>query len=407
MRILIYGINYYPELIGIGKYTAEMSEWFAGRGHQIEVITAMPYYPEWKTRENYKRKFWHTEIIKGVKVHRCPIYIPKNVNGKTRIIHDFSFLLSSSLFWISSFFKNYDAVITIYPPLISGFFPTLYKTIRRKTIIFHVQDLQVDAAKELGIIKNKSLLHILEKIEKLWFNHATYVSSISAGMKERILKKGVPAEKYFSLPNWVDTDIIKPQEKDVAYLKELGFGENDKIILYSGSMGEKQGLETILNVATRFVERKDIFFVLAGEGMMKEKLLKEATEKKLSNVKFLKLQPSHKLPAFLNLADIHLIIQKKVASDLVMPSKLTGILASGGVAIITAEEKSNLYKMLNEEHAAILIEPENETLLFCAIQETIDNQNLEIRFNARKFAEKNISINSILLQLEKFLQNIV
>jgi colanic acid biosynthesis glycosyl transferase WcaI len=406
MRLLIYGINYYPELIGIGKYTAEMCEWLAARGHQIEVITAMPYYPEWKTHKDYKGKFWQTEMIKGVKVHRCPIYVPENVNGKTRIIHDFSFLLSSSFFWISCFFKSYDAVITIYPPLISGFFPMLYKTLRRRPVIFHIQDLQVDAAKELGIIKSRSLINILERTEKIWFKHSTYVSSISAGMRERILKKGVPAEKYFSLPNWVDTDIIKPQQKDTAYMKELGFGEDDKIILYSGSMGEKQGLETILHVASSFTERKDIFFVLAGEGMMKEKLSKEAAEKGLHNIKFLKLQPNHKLSAFLNLADIHLILQKKVASDLVMPSKLTGILAAGGLAIVTAEEKSNLYKMLNEGHAAILIEPENETLLTRTIQENIDNQNFEIRSNARKFAEENISVHSILLRLEKFIQNL-
>jgi colanic acid biosynthesis glycosyl transferase WcaI len=407
MRLLIYGINYYPEVIGIGKYTAEMSEWLAERGHQVEVITAMPYYPEWKTHKDYKKRGWYTEIIKGVKVHRCPIYIPKNVNGKSRIIHDFSFLLSSALFWISCFFKSYDAVITIYPPLISGFFPTLYKIIRRKPMVFHIQDLQVDAAKELGIIKNKTLINILEKTEKIWLRYATFVSSISMGMRERILKKGVPAEKYFSLPNWVNTDIIKPQQKDVAYLKELGFRENDKIILYSGSMGEKQGLETILNIAGTFIERKDLFFVLAGEGMMKEKLLKEAIERNLCNVKFLKLQPYNKLPAFLNLADIHLILQRKVASDLMMPSKLTGILAAGGLSIVTTEEKSDLYKILNEANAAILIEPENETLLIRAIQKNIDGENIEIRSNARKFAIENISIDAVLLQMEKFLQNIV
>jgi colanic acid biosynthesis glycosyl transferase WcaI len=403
MKLLIYGINYYPELIGIGKYTAEMSEWFAARGHQVEVITAMPYYPEWETHKDYKKKIWFTEIIKGVRVHRCPIYVPKNVTGKTRILHDFSFLFSSAFFWIRCFFKNYDAVITIYPPLISGFFPTLYKRLRRKPMIFHIQDLQVDAAKELGIIKNKRLINILERTEKIWLRNATCISSISIGMQERILKKGVPIEKYFSLPNWVDTELIKPQKKDIAYLKELGFRENDKIILYSGSMGEKQGLETILNVAEKFVDRKDLVFALAGEGMMKEKLLKEAIERNLRNVKFLKLQPFDKLPAFLNIADIHLILQKKAASDLVMPSKLTGILAAGGLAIVTTEEKSNLFKILKDASAAILIEAENEKLLTVTIRENIDNQNPEMRANARKFAERNIGIDSILTGFEKFL----
>ncbi|MFL5731032.1 MAG: WcaI family glycosyltransferase [Cytophagaceae bacterium] len=404
LKLLVYGINYSPELIGIGKYTGEMCQWLAARGHEVEVITAMPYYPEWKTHDKYRGRFHFTEIIEGVKVHRCPIYVPKNVKGSTRVLHDFSFMISSAWFWLGSLFKSYDAVITIYPPLVSGLFPSLYKLIRRKPMIFHIQDLQVDAARELNIIRSKFFLAILEKTEKLWIRQASYVSSISEGMKERILRKGVPAEKYLDIPNWVDTDKIKPQAKDMKYLQELGFSKTDKIVLYSGSIGEKQGLEMILEVAEALKERKDVFFVLAGEGMMKEKLQKDALKKGLSNMKFLPLQPYEKLSRFLSIADLHLVLQKKAASDLVMPSKLTGILAAGGIAIVTAEMNSKLYGLLNKHDAAVLIEPESSNALEEAIRRNLDSKPDEIGQNARTYAETNLSINSSLLPLEEILR---
>src|SRR4030095_13848610 len=99
MKIAVYGINYSPELTGIGKYTGEMATWFAEQGHEVHVITAMPYYPEWKVHEKYKRKLWFSEYIKGVKVFRCPLYVPKKITPLRRIIHEFSFLLSVLPVW--------------------------------------------------------------------------------------------------------------------------------------------------------------------------------------------------------------------------------------------------------------------------------------------------------------------
>jgi colanic acid biosynthesis glycosyl transferase WcaI len=404
LKLLVYGINYHPELSGIGKYSAEMCAWLAARGHDVEMITALPYYPAWKINKAYQGKLWHSEIIQGVKVHRCPLYVPSKVTGASRMLHEMSFMLSSSLFWFSRFFRSYDAVIAIYPPLAIGFFPVLYKMLRGKTFIMHAQDLQVDAAKELGLIKNKSLLNILEKIEKFYFKKARIVSSISEGMKNRIILKGLPVEKYFSMPNWVDTEFIKPLNYDPSYKKKLGFNPDDRIILYSGNMGEKQGLEVILNVAASFADQKNLYFVLAGEGMMKKKLMEEAGQRKLHNIRFMDLQPYEELPDFLAIAEIHLVLQKKVASDLMMPSKLSGILSAGGLAIVTAEPNTTLYNLLTEYRMAILIESENETALQGAIQKALTNSgNHELKINARKFAEKKLNINTILLPFEKLL----
>jgi len=121
MKILICGINYAPDLTGIGKYTGEMGSWLAKNGHTVEVITGMPYYPQWQINSTYKKRWWHKEYIDGVKVYRCPLYVPRKVSSFKRIVHEFSFVLSTLPVWIKKLFSpKYDIVISISPPFSFG-----------------------------------------------------------------------------------------------------------------------------------------------------------------------------------------------------------------------------------------------------------------------------------------------
>jgi len=405
MRILVFGINYAPELTGIGKYTGEMCEWLAQQGHQVEVITSMPYYPEWKVRKAYQGRWWFTETINNVKVRRTVFYVPEKVTGATRMVHEFSFLLSSSVWWFKALFKKYDLVISPYPPLIIGIWPYLYSLFNKTKWVFHIQDLQVDAARDLGLIKNNRLLNILEQIEKFFLRKSDYVSSISEGMKKKILEKGIPVEKYIMLPNWVDTNFIRPVSKADSLRGELGFEQKDIIILYSGNMGEKQGLEAVIPMAKFFADRLDVKIVLAGEGAAKERLMRETESNNLKNISFLPIQPYEKLSAFLAIADFHLVLQKKAASDLLLPSKLLSILSAGGCAVVTAVENSSLYNMIAETNAGWLAEPENTEDLIRILEKAINStsENGLKKENARKYALKHLNKDEI---LEDF-QNVI
>jgi len=402
MKVLIYGINYTPELTGIGKYTGEMGAWLAKNGNEVDVITAMPYYPQWEKASAYKGNIWFTENIGGAKVKRCPLYVPKNVTGATRMIHEFSFLLSSSLYWIAALFKSYEIIITPYPPLIIGFWPFIYKIFHPKaTWVFHIQDLQVDAARELGLIKNQRLLSVLTKLELFWLKKADRISSISAGMKARILAKGVAEEKYTMLPNWAETEIVKPISRELSLRRELGISDDKKVVLYSGNLGEKQGVDMIIDAAKAFNDNTGVLFVIAGEGASKVRLQEYAHQKNVSNVLFLPLQPYSKLTSFLAIADIHLVLQKKSAADLVLPSKFMSILSAGGVAVVTAEKDTSLYEMIHEHQLAHICEPDN-VLAFIGLLETSLNQNNSaVSIRARAFAEANLSIDAILKQFQK------
>lgn len=407
MRILIYGINYAPELTGIGKYTGEMATWLAGQGHDVSVVTAMPYYPEWEVHKSYKGKLWHKEMLDGVKVYRCPLYVPKNVTSVKRIIHEFSFLASILPIWFLTLFQQkYDVVFCISPPFHLGLLPLLYARIRGSKFINHIQDLQVDAAKDLGMIKNKRFLDIMFSTEKYIFDTGDFVSTISTGMQRKISEKYIDEDKLFLFPNWVDENAIYPLTKDQSLRREFGINNDDKIILYSGNLGEKQGLEIIIEVARSFTKRKDVHFIISGTGGGKERLIRMAEEHNLKNIKFYPLQPYEKLSALLAMADIHLVLQKKSASDLVMPSKLTGILAAAGCALVTAPPGTSLYHIIHRHQMGILVEPESAE----ALREGIENalsMNLDVvRNNARRYAEKYLSKNGILREFEEKLTTI-
>lgn len=407
MKILVYGINYHPELTGIGKYTGEMCAWLAAQGHQVEVITAMPYYPQWKIDKQYEGKKWFTETIQNVTIRRSPLYVTQKVNAKNRIIHEFSFLISSKLHWITSLFRKYDVVISVYPPLIIGLFPLIYNFIHKKPWVFHIQDLQVDAAKELGMIKNPLILKILFKLEKYFLHHSTRISSISPGMKRKILSKGFPESKYLSLPNWVDTVFIKPMPPEQSLRTRLGFGIEEKIVLYSGNLGEKQGLEIIIQAAELLKDKAHLRFVIAGEGAAKSRLEEMAKEKQLRNIFFMSLMPYKDLPAFLNTADIHLVLQKKEASDLVLPSKLSTILSVGGVSVVSAVKGTTLFDLVKDNNLGMVIEPESFVALANAISELVEMQVDQIKINARNYALQNLSIDQILGNFEEELKNLI
>jgi colanic acid biosynthesis glycosyl transferase WcaI len=402
MRILIDGINYTPELTGIGKYTGEMGAWLAKNNHTVDVICAIPYYPEWSKKEAYKGKWWFKESIADATVHRCPLYVPKNVTGATRMIHEFSFLTSSSFYWIRFLFKKYDLVFSPYPPLIIGFWPWLYKIFHPKaTWVFHIQDLQVDAARELKLIQNKTLLHTLEKLESFWLKKCDYVSSISTGMRNRILSKGITASKYIMLPNWAETEIIKPLPTSESLRAELDIPLDSKVILYSGNLGEKQGVEMLIDAAYQFKTIPNILFVIAGEGASKLKLIEYAASKHIDNILFLPLQPYSKLASFLAIADIHVVIQKRSAADLVLPSKFMSILSAGGIALVTAEPNTTLYEMIATNQLAYLCEPENTDAFVQNLKKILVEDSAHMAIRARKYAEEQLSIDGILTEFTK------
>ena len=404
-RLLLIGGNFLPEQTGIGKYNGEMMKWLAAGGYDCSVITSYPYYPQWKVQEPYtKSKNWYKKEVmqeegwKGkITIYRCPQFVPAKPSGKTRMLLDFSFAMSA-FFQLLTLLprKKFDVVMSVVPPFHLGLLAILYKKLRGAKVFYHVQDMQIEAARDLNMIKSPKLINLLFKMERYILKHADIVSSISDGMMSKIQQKA--GKDIFFFPNWVDVTLFHPLEERMLLKTEYGFAATDKIVLYSGAIGEKQGLEAILHAAAKLPELK---FLICGSGPYKEKLEHLKADMGLENVIFFPLQPFERFNHFLNMADVHLVIQKGNASDLVMPSKLTTILAVGGLALVTANNGTSLHKLVSTHNMGIVVDAENQEALNEGIIRSMNDNAIEMARNGRLYAETYLSVGKIMSRFEE------
>jgi colanic acid biosynthesis glycosyl transferase WcaI len=405
MNILIYGINFFPELTGTGKYTGEMAFWFAENGHNVKIITAPPYYPEWHIHKEYSALKYKSQKLGASNIIRCPLYIPEKLSTIKRLIHLSSFAITSFFPLMMQLFWKPDVIIVIVPTLLCVPAAKLLSFFTKSKFILHVQDYEIDAMLGLGMANRSWFTKLAKLFEMACLKSADSVSSISNTMLKNALLKGVEKKRLIFFPNWSEIERFNNVEDvHVANLRDnLKLAIDKKIILYSGNIGEKQGLEIVIDVAERLKE-DNYLFVLIGQGAGKEKLECTVKHKNIKNIVFRPLQSYEKLPALLKLADCHLVIQKKGAADAVLPSKLTNILAVGGNAVITAEKDTELGQLCeNNPGIAVLVEPESIDSLLNGIVKalTLPAYNSLAQSYARNFLDKNAILIDFISNISK------
>jgi colanic acid biosynthesis glycosyl transferase WcaI len=397
-RILIYGINFPPEQIGIGKYTGEMAAWLAGRGDELRVVTAPPYYPEWRVRAGYAGSGFRTEQWQGMKVWRCPVWVPDRPTGAKRILHLLSFALSSAPAVLRQAFWRPDVVWAVAPSLMCAPAAWLAARLSGAKAWLHVQDLEVDTAFELGILRHAWIRVLVLRVERWLLRRFDRVSTISTRMSKKLIAKGVPAARVRVVENWVNLDSVVPINGPSALRSDLGVMADTCVVLYSGNMAEKQGLDIVVEAARLLRERHHITFILCGEGPARAWL--ERLSAGLPNIRFLALQPVERLNELLNLADIHLLPQRAEVADLVMPSKLTNMLASGRPVVSTAAPGTQVDELVRQ--CGIVVPPGDVDSFARAIELLAENssQRKELGRRGREYAESNWGRDEILTRFE-------
>jgi colanic acid biosynthesis glycosyl transferase WcaI len=375
MRILVVGINYAPDLVGVAKYNTELCEELVCHGHDVQVVTAPPYYPEWSIPPAYRTWHYRSEEINGVSVIRSPVYVPRKPSGARRLVHHASFAMTS--FWpvlFASVRWRPEVIFSVAPSLLSAGFSAWVARRTGAVSWLHLQDFEVDAAFDLGLLSNRWLRALMIGIERKILGSFNCVSTISPQMVERLVSKGVDKEKVCQIRNWTDTEQITPGIRNPRFRRErLHLDDAHFIALYSGTMSNKHGLEIVLDAA-RSLDRagSNIRFVLCGDGPQKGML--QGLAAGLSNVQFLGLQVGESFVELLKTADVHLVPQKAGALDLVLPSKLGGILASGKPVIVMAEPGSGLATEV--AGAGLVIPPGKSDALAKAVRALADNPDL-------------------------------
>jgi len=448
MRILIHSLNFAPELVGCGKTTGEMADWLAARGHDVRVVTAPPFNPEWRVAPGfwswqYSRSDYvlqsqsrisarelvparassgtHRSLGAGVllaelphsgdgisicetttgrlTVSRCPVWVPRQPSAPRRILHLASFAIASFPVMLRQIRWKPEVVMVMEPTLFCAPAALLAGRFCGARTWLHVLDFEVDAGFELGMLKWAAVKHTAAWVEKKIMSAFDRVSTISEKMLAKLVQKGVRPSACLLFPNWVDTDVIFPLEQPSPFRAELGIPPNDVVALYSGTMARKQGLEVLAEAARRLARRENLRFVFCGEGPGKPILANLTSE--LSHVHWIPLQPFERLNDLLNLADIHLLPQKADAADLVMPSKLTGMLASGLPVVATSPPDTQLAQVV--EGRGIVVEPGDAAALAGAIEQLADAPGLRERLgrNAREYALSALEKERVLSQFEQ------
>lgn len=408
MRILVCSLNYEPELTGIGKYSGEMSRWLANAGHEVRVVTGFPYYPQWSIQEGYSAGWYFSERVGGVRIARCPLWVPEKPSGLKRLVHLASFAISSFPALLRNFFWRPDVVWVVAPAFFCVPGALLASKVLGAKSWVHIQDYEVDAAFDLGMLKGARLKRGALAVERWLLRGFDRFSTISRRMHQLALSKGVSENKAVLFPNWVDLDAISSgsvRTDHGAYRTELSIPGNAIVALYSGNMGAKQGLEILAEAAKALKSQVGLYFVFCGNGAGRADL--ELRAAGLPNVRFLDLQPLERLGELLGTADIHLLPQRADAADLVMPSKLTGMLASGKAVVATAHPGTEVAVVV--EGCGLAVPPDDVRAFSEAISRLAQDNVLRETFGkaGRHYAEQNLDKNAVLKRFELELQRLI
>jgi colanic acid biosynthesis glycosyl transferase WcaI len=375
-----------------------MAQWLAAQGHDVRVVTAPPYYPAWAVSPGYSALAYRREPWQGVDVWRCPLWVPRKPTGLRRLLHLISFAVTSVPALIAQWRWKPDVVWMAAPAFACAPGALAMARLMGAPAWIHIQDYEVDAAFELGLLKGDRLRKTVSAVEQGLLRRFDRVSTISGRMLERARDKGVATMRLRSLPNWVDISAVRPLDRPSAYRAELGIAPDAVVALYSGNMGAKQGLEVLSGLAQALRRRPDIQFVFCGEGSGRAPL--EHACNGLSNVRFLNLQPLERLPELLGLADVHLLPQRADAADLVMPSKLTGMLSSGRPVVAGARPETELGQVVTQ--TGLLAMPDDAQSFADAVEKLADAPAMRaaLGLRAREWAEQNLARDSVLRQFE-------
>lgn len=404
MIFVMYSVNYSPELTGIGKYNGELAPVLASNYIDTHVLTAPPYYPEWRISAGFYNKYLTLKDSTGITVHRCPLYVPTKVTTVKRLVHLSSFAITSAFRLFSLWRVKPDVLFLVQPTLFCAPFALLFCKLRGTKSILHVQDYEIDAMFGLGLGQSGFIKKVVKGIERWLMSKFDVVSSISYSMLDNARKKGVPEEKLLFFPNWADTNFVHPDVDSSALRAEWGFAEEDKIVLYSGNLGQKQGLEIVIDAALAFKDQPHVKFVIIGSGAYRDTLEQMALDNGISNIQFKPLQPWELVPQILVMADVHLVVQKKGVADAVLPSKLTNILAAGGHALVTAEQSTELGK-ISALYPGIyqLVEPEDSAAFIQGLATLLATDTKATNQLARHYAVENINKDKV---IQRFIQNL-
>jgi putative colanic acid biosynthesis glycosyltransferase WcaI len=405
MRIHVIGINYWPEATGISVFSTGRAEYLAAQGHDVTMCTAMPYYPQWRIPDQYRGFRFRNEERGGVRILRCPLYVPSAVTALRRVLHEASFVAAA--FVRSLFCRRPDILVVVSPPLGLAIVAAILARVWRVPYVFHVADLQPDTALDLGMVQRGFVARLLYAVERLAYSRAALVSTLTPAMRTRIIAKGIPADRVTLFSDWADPDLfdLSAGASAAAIRAELKLDDRF-VVLHIGNMGVKQGLGVVLDAAERTRDDYGIVYVLVGDGAARPQLEAAARARALPNVRFLPLLPHDRFLALLASADACLVTQQRTVADVVFPSKTLTLFAAGKAVIASVTRDSEVARVVDEAGAGLVVAPEDGAALADAVMRLRRDVDLHAAaaIGSRRFARRSWDRTATLKHLDDMLR---
>ena len=404
MRILAIGINYAPERTSVAPFTTGLCEHLVSHGNEVTVVTAFPYYPEWRVWDDYRGSLYRREMIHGVEVRRVAHFVPAKPSSLfQRLVYDLSFTLAA--FFAALFTGKCDLIYCSCPPPTVAFAAYLLSVLKHAPFVMKLTDLASDAALSTGIMKNSVCIRLARAFEAFTYRKTLAVICLCQGFIERLRERGVPAEKLHLIPDWSDTQKIWPQVRDASFRQAHDISPDAFLVLHTGNMGKKQDLTNVVHAAQFSRGDPDLVWLLVGQGEERAVLEQEIQRHGLANIRLLPLQPVETLSQMYAAADALLVNQRKAVEDAVIPSKLLTYMAAGRAVVATVSERSETARQVRRANCGVVAPAEDPRALVeavCALR-SAPAFCQRLGKNGRAYAEANFTKSSVLQRYDEFL----
>lgn len=383
---MILHMRYLPDLTGTGPLVAELASDLAARGEKVEVITSFPHYGKRASAPSVGRGLVSRRVEDGAGVTRTLAfpYASGSVLGRAMDYGLFTSLATA----VGLAGGRPEVILAVAPPITVGVAGWLVGAGRHAPLVFNAQDIWPDGLVAMGKLKNRAVIRAFHWLERFTYRAARRVTVLSQGMRENLLRKGVPDRKIVVLPNWVDLDVVRPTDKENSFRTELGL-QSRFVALFAGNIGFAAGLETVLEAAHRLRREADIVFLIVGEGSAKSALAQRTQELELTNLRFVTSQPRERLSEVLGAADVSLVPLRDGMGTLSVPSKTMAIMASARPVLASVPPDSETRRLIDVSGAGRWVGAGDSAALADEIMRLHDDRSgLEsMGANGRRYAE--------------------
>ncbi|HEX2694272.1 MAG TPA: glycosyltransferase family 4 protein [Acidobacteriota bacterium] len=401
MRISIHTMYFLPDFGSAPILINELASDLAAHGHDVEVVTTIPRHrtPEFKGLLFSRRKM-NGFLVKRFWTNATPQPVGRLIAWN---IYTAGTILNALTL------RKGDILFLRTPPLQLGLTGFLAAKLRGVRVVLNVQDIHPDLSIESGILRNRAAIRFAQGLEKWVYGISDHIVVIGDGFLKNLLEKGVPRDKMTVIPNWVDTDFLKPYPKDNPVSRR--FGLHDKfVMMYSGtiSISSNRALEYVLEAAVTMKRNPDVVFVIVGEGLKKPELQRRAEELGANNVRFLPFQPYEDLPRLLASGDVLLVPLDKEKSQMSVPSKLYNFLAAGRPVLGLAPPDSEVAALIRGNRCGDVVPPDDIAGIGEAVLRLKGDPDTrrEMASNARRYAVDNFARKMIMDRYETLLESV-